>query len=323
MIKQNRIFMAPSSRQGVGGNLIACAVILGVLALGPLQAYAAAPASSTASPQQQRAKPLIIGGSEVPQGRYPYVVELASQLRGSTAALIHDCGASLISPSVVLTAAHCVEDMVGKEGKESADPLRLVFNRADQRQRQLGEERRPRYDSSNGEYQIILHPRYREGGTLAFDVAVILLDKPVTSVQPLMLPSPGSDVLERPGSLLTVAGWGNTFSDAGASAPSVLQSVRVPVVASWECSFAYPMSNPDPEFRFLPGSMMCAGVRGLDSCQGDSGGPLFTEIPGTSMAVQVGVVSWGEGCGKAGKPGVYAKLSAPEIYEFVSQYSGQ
>lgn len=323
MTKQNRSFMAPCSRQGVCGSLIAYAVTLGALALGPIQAFAAAPASNVASQQQQLVKPFIIGGSEVPQGRYPYVVELTYQPRGSTAAPIHDCGASLISPSVVLTAAHCVEGMVGTAGKADAASLKMVFNRTDQRQRHLGEERRASYHARSDSYNIIRHPRYGEGGTHAFDVAVILLDKPVTSVQPLMLPSPGSDVLERPGNVLTVAGWGNTFSDAGAILPPVLQSARVPVVSTWECSYAYPMNGPNPAGRFQPGSMMCAGVRGLDSCQGDSGGPLFTEIPGTSTAVQVGVVSWGEGCGKAGKPGVYAKLSAPEIYEFLSQYSGQ
>ncbi len=323
MIKHRRMFIAPCFRQGVRGSLTACAITLGALALGPLQAVAAAPASNVDSPQQQRVKPFIIGGSDVPQGRYPYVVELTYQPPGSTAAPIHDCGASLISPSVVLTAAHCVKEMVGTAGKAEAATLKMVFNRTDQRQRHLGEERRARYEPWSDSYSIILHPRYGEGGTYAFDVAVILLDKPVTSVQPLMLPSPGSDVLERPGNLLTVAGWGNTFSDAGVNAPLVLQSARVPVVSSWECSYAYPMNAPNPAGRFQPGSMMCAGVRGLDSCQGDSGGPLFTEIPGTSTAVQVGVVSWGEGCGRPGKPGVYAKLSAPEIYEFLSQYSGQ
>lgn len=52
--------------------------------------------------------------------------------------------------------------------------------------------------------------------------------------------------------------------------------------------------------------MICAGVNGggKDACQDDSGGPL--QING----VLAGVVSFGNGCGKAGFPGVYASTAA-------------
>lgn len=41
--------------------------------------------------------------------------------------------------------------------------------------------------------------------------------------------------------------------------------------------------------------------------QGDSGGPLVCKSNGTHYVV--GVVSWGDGCGKKYKPGVYASVS--------------
>jgi len=277
------------------------------------------PDSDAAAGREPLEQPRIIGGSPVAQGAYPFVAELVVRQANGTDA--HACGASLVSPSMILTAAHCVTGYVGKEGAKAAGKVRLVVNRADQRQQRLGVVRAIAYDDWNGQYAVYVHPRYGERSPGDFDVAVIQLAEPITDVQPVMLPSPGSDVMERPGTLLTAAGWGNTMTDGG-DFPMVLRAVQVPVVSNWECAFAYPVDNPERALRFMPGSMVCAGQGGRDSCQGDSGGPLFAAIRGSNRFVQVGVVSWGQGCAKIGYPGVYSKLSAPEISEFISEFTG-
>ncbi len=68
------------------------------------------------------------------------------------------------------------------------------------------------------------------------------------------------------------------------------------------CEEAYPAGS---DGTYLPESMLCAGEvqGGRDACQGDSGGPLVAQ------GRLIGLVSWGSGCGRAGSPGVYARVS--------------
>ena len=80
--------------------------------------------------------------------------------------------------------------------------------------------------------------------------------------------------------------------------------VSIPVVTNEQCKADYSWAT-------ITDQMMCAGVAqgGLDTCQGDSGGPLTYRDRSVDKWFQVGVVSWGDGCGSAGKPGVYTRVS--------------
>lgn len=142
---------------------------------------------------------------------------------------------------------------------------------------------------------VKIHPSFNSG-TLNNDVAIWKLASSIatsSTVGYATLAASGSD----PSGTLTVAGWGTT-SSGGASLPTALRKVDVPVVSRSTCRSNYSVSE-------ITDNMFCAGFSagGKDSCQGDSGGPIVS-----SSKQLVGIVSWGEGCAAANKPGVYARV---------------
>merc|ERR1712096_221181 len=93
-------------------------------------------------------------------------------------------------------------------------------------------------------------------------------------------------------------GWG-TLKESGRQ-PNVLQEVQLPIVSREECNKAYGGRIQD--------GMICAGFKkgSKDSCQGDSGGPLVCRIDGDRFELR-GITSFGRGCARAGKYGVYTE----------------
>ena len=220
----------------------------------------------------------IIGGNEVSRGKYPFMASL--QFDGQ-----HFCGGSLYRRNVVITAAHCVDDVTDDNAEEHTVTIGQTLLSDD-----IGVQRR-------GIRAVAI-------STIPdSDLALVFLDRAVSGVVPVSLPTLGSDALYRPGQMATVMGWGNTDADLPFF-PNRLREVDVPVLASEECAASYEEGKLSTYF--------CAGVRGKDSCQGDSGGPVIRSIGG--RVYQIGVVSFGEGCAEQGAPGVYVNLSSGDLW---------
>ncbi|MCA2215507.1 S1 family peptidase [Jidongwangia harbinensis] len=256
------------------------------------------PGSAAAAEPPRPPVASIIGGTEVPDGKYPFIGSL--QLQWEEGVWVHNCGATLIDArGLALTAAHCVAGAT----EEDLANLRLVIGQTTQ-------------SATHGQVLGIAEVTVYEKA----DAALLWLDGAVSGITPVQLVTPGTDALERPGRNVITAGWGSTILDPfnpgvggpGELAPDRMQEVSVPIVSDDECKVAYPNLKRNTE--------ICAGRHGKDSCQGDSGGPLFTKVPGTDRYLQLGIVSWGFGCAAQGLPGVYTQLSNKRLGEWIANF---
>jgi len=266
------------------------------LATSVFLALLAGPAASADAPMKPpTVRPLIVGGTDVPDGTYPFLVSVQRLSRGNTPLQRHWCGGTLIASAWVLTAAHCV----------SNDPGAYAV-RVGQTQLDDGS------GTTIGVAQVHIHPRY--ASSRKADVALLRLAAPVTGIEPIRLLGAEGSGHEQRGRLLDVAGWG-ALSEGGGG-PSRMQEVSVPFIPVTECQRQYAgRAHVDGQLE------MCASRAGKDSCQGDSGGPLFVKAADRGW-IQLGVVSWGLGCARDGSPGVYARLASAEIDTFIQRIVG-
>ncbi|XP_074528476.1 enteropeptidase [Halichoeres trimaculatus] len=225
----------------------------------------------------------VVGGTNAVKGAWPWMVSLWWKGR-------HVCGASLIDRDWLLTAAHCV---YGKNIHLSS--WSAVFGLHAQSNVSADYVQTRQID------RIIINREYNRQ-TKQADIAMMHLQEPIRfteSVQPICLPSEGLDITA--GRKCFITGWGR--QEEGGVLPDVLQEAQVPVVAQDQCQVQL------PEYT-ITASMLCAGQPegGVDSCQGDSGGPLMCQDEG--YWTLIGVTSFGVGCGRPERPGVYARVSA-------------
>ncbi|MFJ4502619.1 S1 family peptidase [Streptomyces sp. NPDC088864] len=257
----------------------------GALALAAASAVIPLASAAPAAPDG-----IIIGGQPAHVADSPWVVALSSRDRFGGTRAGQFCGGVVVEPKKVLTAAHCLSrEALGTDADQVGD-LRVISGR-DELNGTGGKE-----IPVSGTW---VNPSF-DATTNSGDLAVLTLSQALPESDAIPMAEAG-DPAYRAGTSATVYGWGDTtgYGDYASS----LRSAEVSILPDSSCEQAYPGGRTG---TYDASSMLCAGEPqgGYDACQGDSGGPLVAQ------GKLVGLVSWGNGCGVAGSPGVYTRVSA-------------
>uniref|UniRef100_H0UYJ5 Peptidase S1 domain-containing protein n=1 Tax=Cavia porcellus TaxID=10141 RepID=H0UYJ5_CAVPO len=234
---------------------------------------------------------LVVGGVATSRGRWPWQAALHEVEHRAL------CAGSLLNRRWLLSAAHCftkfpdASKWIVQLGELTLYPsawnLRAYLNR---------------YKVKD----IFIHPKAK-GQTN--DIALLKLASPVTYtkyIHPVCVQAASSSTfLHR--SDCWVTGWGVLHEDlTPLPPPYYLREAQVTILNNTRCNYLF--KQPTALSR-IKESMFCAGAEdgSTDSCRGDSGGPLVCDLDG--LWYQIGIVSWGVGCGRANRPGVYTNVS--------------
>nr|XP_031360473.1 acrosin [Lonchura striata domestica] len=243
---------------------------------------------------EERGMTRVVGGKSAEAGAWPWLVSIQDTSVSGTG---HLCGGSLINARWVLTAAHCFAD------SRNISTMRLLIGATQLTEPGPGAEVRLIK-------RLLVHKEYGSADQRN-DIALLELNEPVqcsSYIQLACVPNATLNVAQL--ETCYVAGWGATTARSQKSS-DVLQEAKVHLINVQICNSS----------EWYQGDIhthnLCAGYPegGIDTCQGDSGGPLMCKDNSADFFWVVGVTSWGRGCARAKRPGIYT--SVQHFYDWI------
>ena len=247
----------------------------------------------------------IVNGTDASPGEYPYVASI-------TIDKAFGCTGTLVTPTHVVTAAHCSSLVPGGVANVPiGHPGQLI-------EVSIGAHKAPFDDGENHVAKAVaVAPGYLGLTSVREDVAVLTLDSP-SSKPPVKIANASERSLWSPGTMATIAGFGVTESEG--DPPAVLQEAQVPIRTDADAAAAYPylVDGVDPlAGGFEAETQLAAGDGRADTCQGDSGGPLLAPAPSGGFRL-VGDTSYGVGCADPEYPGIYGRVAGDTLRTWIA-----
>jgi secreted trypsin-like serine protease len=230
---------------------------------------------------------MIIGGQNAQPAEFPWQL---SQQRSNS----HSCGASLLSSTRCLSAAHCVDGA-------QVSILRVIAG--------LHQRSNTANTQISNLQRYVMHGQYNNGAaSFANDISILHLVLAISSapanVAYAMLPANNNNNFA--GTTCVISGWGR---DSNANTlPDTLQKANIVVQTTAACRTSI------GGIGTIWDNHICLfdPAGNIGSCNGDSGGPL--NCPSGSSVVVAGVTSFGVssilGNCRQDYPSVYTRTSA-------------
>ncbi|XP_006888157.1 PREDICTED: acrosin-like [Elephantulus edwardii] len=234
----------------------------------------------------------IVGGQAALSGAWPWMVSIQF-FTIHNSRRYHACGGTLLNSHWVLTAAHCFTHRNKVYQWRLVLGTREVIHGNNMALKPPAQERFVE--------KIVIHERYNSRQERN-DIALVKVTPPVSCgsfIGPACLPRFKSGPPTVPQSC-RVTGWGFEREKAPRTSP-ILREARVNLIDLDLCN------STEWYNGHIHSTNVCAGYPegNIDTCQGDSGGPLMCRDNVENVFVVVGITSWGVGCARAKRPGVY------------------
>jgi secreted trypsin-like serine protease len=237
----------------------------------------------------------IVGGHGATVGEFPSLAFIESHEGLSGFA----CTGTVVAPRVVLTAAHCVEDLE-RGGFTPAGSYAVTTGTTNP-----GKARRENVFHVT---ETHVFPGFDPGG-LHGDAGILVLNRP-TSASPIALAGAGDAALYEGGAPVQLAGWGlkraNAF-DGAESLRAASMVVQAPAFCKRKTRRYYDTYSAAQQLCVLD-----APGRKSGGCFGDSGGPAIGQRP-DGTTVELGVISTG---------GPFCSTKLPNVLTRVDFISG-